>query len=128
MAKKQWEKQEVEDKYPKVYESCPVCRSKRRLFEELTAEARANHSALPDYSIAFNSLGGLVVDKRLQNKLPVGTVIPAFQVKTDICLGCGVVYATFINKSTAKVSIPTATKMPDKLDFSKLGMNNPAMS
>ncbi len=116
------------DLYPKIYNCCPVCRSKLRFFEELSAEAKVNGAALANFQMSLNVAEGACADKRIANNLKPGTPVATFMVKTDVCLNCGCVYAVFVNKRVAKVSLPTATKLPSKLDLSGLPMNNPRAS
>jgi hypothetical protein len=92
---------------------CPVCKSKRRFFEQLASDAKLYGVALANFAMGLNSIQGPCADKRVQPK--PGSKVPMFQVITDICLDCGCVYAAILISKTAHVSIQTAKELPKGL-------------
>ncbi len=58
---------------------------------------------------------GVVVDQAKEAAIPIGSEMPLFNFKTDICMNCGCVYALDITRGSVKKSIsPQPIQTPNR--------------
>lgn len=86
----------------KKFETCPVCGSKERFFETLAQELKDLGFARDIFQMHKDYLTGVVIDKAREQSMPIGSEVPTFEVRTDICLDCGNVYAISLVSGKAK--------------------------
>lgn len=85
----------MEKDFAKAFDSCPNCGSNLRFCEQLGQELKIRDLARPDWTFAYNVRSGVVVeDKVTQTRILSGSSLPGFVIHTDICMGCGTIYAT----------------------------------
>lgn len=83
---------------PKVikFEKCPVCKSKKRYCESLATKEKAKGHMREELNFHFQVIEGHCKDPGMEASLPMGTILPAYQVAIDICSDCGTLYVTHI--------------------------------
>lgn len=96
-----------------TYPHCPACRSKKRHFEKMCEKAVKAGTGKPGVDAPFQQFTRNFVDRSLEPTLPVGTEVPSIQLKTDICMDCGCVYAVIVVHTKAtKTLLPTKLVLP----------------
>ena len=75
------------------FDQCPNCGSKRQFMAALTKELKELGYARKEWNFYFDSRVGPVVDKAMEGKIPLGSMVPSYLVYTDICMDCGTIYA-----------------------------------
>ena len=97
---------------PKVMEfaKCPACGSTKKLSTCLIDKLKAKGWARAKFECSEVKLI-VIMDPIMQNLIPMGSQIPAMEIRMDICLGCGCQYAVKVIETSARVS-PPPTKMP----------------
>ncbi len=112
----------------KKFNQCPACGSKKRFFETLCRELIDRNLAPHDFTYSFQLLGGNVTCPQKEAGYPIGTEVPGFQLRTDVCLDCGCVYAVQLEARPVKKQLPPARIItPNKTPMPPF-MNNPRMS
>ncbi len=82
--------------------------------------------ARPEWTMCLDSKEGAVADQTKMAALPVGSKLPAYRYKTDICMECGCIYAINISRSEATVGLKPATQMPmNRADRRRGGFDPP---
>ena len=61
------------------------------------------------------------MDETKMSTLPVGSKLPTFSFKTDICMNCGCVYATYIARGEATVGVTQAKQVPNRAERRRMG-------
>ena len=97
---------EVPEQTTLDFNNCPVCGSTEKLAESAANYMKEKGWASEGFHFCIQFVGGMPIDKPLENKIPMGSVIPEIAAFTDICLNCGNVYATRIVRG-AKQKAPT---------------------
>lgn len=82
---------------------CPVCKGEKRLGDELSKKAKEDGWMRKGLNFYTHSLQGVVTDKVLENRRPIGSKTTAYIVYLDVCLDCGCIFA-------AKIKIAEAVK------------------
>lgn len=97
------------------FEKCPACGSKERFFEGLCQQVKDSGFASEGFEFYLNSLNGVVLDQSREKSIPVGAEVPGFEVYTDICLGCGTIYAVKLLSGGAEKRVaPTKLALPGR--------------
>lgn len=79
--------------FPKTYDKCPVCGSKRRIVNGVMDEQKAKGLASPDLKSAMMMAQNPIVDpSRIALSIPV--LLPLI----DACYDCGALYVIEVNK------------------------------
>jgi len=113
---------------------CPCCGSEDRLFEGLADSLKERGIAREEWSISWDVRQGVVVDKEKEANIPIGSEVPGFLVKTDICTNCGCIYAIEMRTDPVKKTIVPGPPpgLPNRAERRRLhlphGSNNPFMS
>ena len=101
----------MEENFSKTFLACPVCSSPERFFESLGEELKKKGWARPEWSFKYDVRQGPVVDQHRAVAIPIGSEFPGFAIQTDVCMNCGVVYATEIARLKAKQEV-APTQLP----------------
>ncbi|KKN53798.1 hypothetical protein LCGC14_0598910 [marine sediment metagenome] len=100
----------------KQFYQCPNCGLNERFFEILSKELKDKGYAREEWRFSLDFRQGVVIDKTREAAIPMGAKIPSFQVTTDVCFGCGTIYAIELKSSEATKSIvPKIIKPGDEL-------------
>ncbi|KKM02249.1 hypothetical protein LCGC14_1786370 [marine sediment metagenome] len=102
--------------FKKDFNECPVCKSKDRFFEQLGKELRDRKIARPEWTFCYEAKNGVVSDPTKVASLLVGSKLPAFVIKTDVCMECGTMYAIHLSRGEATVGVTQAQQMPNRAD------------
>jgi len=102
----------MDTKFHKDFKSCPACGSTNRFFESMANELKDRGVVRKEWAFYLDIKQGVVMDKVKEQRLIIGSQVPAYTYATDICMDCGCVYAMFIERSNATKSIEPATNMP----------------
>lgn len=112
------------EKTERKFEACPVCKlreelaeilgkpelklgdGKGRFFESLEQELKDLGFARGEWIFRFQNPSGVVVDNAKEASIPIGAEVPGFEVETDICPDCGMVYAVKLVSGGAKKALP----------------------
>ena len=94
------------EKFVKKFTICPACGAEDRgFFAFLTKELKELKLCRAEFEMFLDLRTGAVKDPATEKQIPVGTEVPSYVLRTDICMECGCVYATLIEASTAKKSV-----------------------
>ena len=116
---------------------CPNCGSNERFLESLAQELKDRGLADREWSFSFDARQGVVVDQERarQGRIPIGSELPGFAIRTDICMKCGTIYAVELIRLQGKTGLsPTQLPPPNRAArrrIEKKGggfFNNPATS
>ncbi len=111
MEKKTDGKGTTQYRYPK----CPMCKSKKRHYENISAKAVSMGTVKPGYVQTLEHRSEIIADPAILNKKPVGTQAPSIMFALDICEDCGCVYAPMVITGKAEkqavVAPPTKPKL-----------------
>ncbi len=102
--------------FKKDFNECPVCKSKDRFFEQLGKELKDRKIARPEWTMCLEAKSGVVSDQTKVGALPVGSKLPAFAIKTDVCMECGCIYAIYLERGEATVGLTQAKEMPNRAE------------
>ena len=83
----------MESNFAKDFKQCPNCGSDQRFMEQLGQELKDRKLAGEETNIYFSQASGTLMDGRKAAFMPIGIMLPGFQVATDICMDCGTIYA-----------------------------------
>lgn len=89
----------------KKFPICPACGSKERFFESLSQELKDKGFARPEWDMCLDLKQGAVVDPMKQERIPIGSEVPGYFFKTDICLNCGLIYAIQLKSEPVKKTL-----------------------
>ena len=95
----------MEKDFHKEFNKCPCCGSEDRFLEQLGNELKARGLAREDWSFHLDVRQGIVVDPTKQDAIPIGSEVPEYGFKTDICMECGCVYAIDIARGDVKKQV-----------------------
>src|SRR4030042_2065597 len=87
----------MEKEFKKEFKSCPVCKSKNKFCAELGKEIKKRGLTTKGWAFCYESRSGITMDKAAPVPL-VGTTLPGFIIIVDICMDCGCVYASKIER------------------------------
>lgn len=107
----------------KQFTQCPNCGSESRFCETLANELKRAGFARKEWKYGFDFRQGVVVDQAKEKAIPIGSEVPGFQITTDICIDCGIVYAVDIKSYPVKKQLP-----PPKIQLPGQGFNDPRFS
>jgi hypothetical protein len=121
------------EKYRKEFTQCPCCGSTSRFCESLGNELKESGLGREEWNFSLDFKQGAVVDKAMEKKITIGSEVPSYRIRTDICLDCGCLYAIELEASTAKKTIVPQVISPDGRKmagppFELPGMNRPNLS
>lgn len=103
--------------FHREFTKCPCCGSEERFLEQLGDELKARGLAREDWNFHLDVRTGVVADPTKEAAIPIGSEVPGYGLKTDICMDCGCVYAIDILRSDAKKSvIPQQMAPPNRAD------------
>ena len=94
----------MDPNYKQEFSQCPNCHSEERFFETLGKEAVASGMVSPTFNFALDAKNGVVQEQNQHHT--VGEELIGWSFKTDICTGCGVIYAAGLQRSIVKVQNP----------------------
>ena len=98
--------------FSRQFTQCPCCGSEDRFFGQLGDELKERGLAREEWDMLLDTKQGVVVDPTKQAAIPIGSELPGYGFKTDICIDCGCVYAIDITRIDMKKSLPPASQMP----------------
>ena len=91
----------MDNNFSVLFAKCPNCGCKERFFEELGKDAIANGTASPEFHFAMEASNGPVIDPK--QPLHIGDKPLGFAFETDVCIKCGTVYATKLQRLEVEV-------------------------
>lgn len=94
------------------FKKCPACGSDKRFFEELATELKLRGIARPEWNFSLDGKTGVLADVAKIQSIPIGAELPGYDYATDICMECGLIYATRIRRFSAKRTVDPAKTMP----------------
>lgn len=101
--------------FTRQFTKCPCCDSEDRFFEQLGKELKDRGLAREDWGMYLDVKQGVVVDQTKEAAIPIGSELPGYGFKTDICMDCGCVYAVDLTRMDVKKSIaPTQPIVPNR--------------
>ena len=87
----------------KTFEKCPQCGGKERFFENLGKAVKGRGLAPANALFAYQvDAEKIPIPPQMVERLPIGSELPAYSVATDICTGCGTVYAVLLRRFSVK--------------------------
>ena len=98
--------------FHKSFTKCPVCGSTDRFLEQLGDEMKARGLARAEWVFHLSVSSGPVIDSAKANSIPIGSIVPTFGLMTDICMGCGCLYAVDIARGEVKKTLVQAPPIP----------------
>lgn len=102
----------MEKDFHREFTKCPQCGSEDRFFEQLGDELRERGLAREDWEFHLQTESGVVVDKSREAAIPIGSELPGFGFRTDICMDCGSMYAIDLTRMDVKKSLPSVQSVP----------------
>ena len=100
----------MEESFSRDFTKCPSCGSENKFLGQLGEEMVERKLARPDWRFYYDVRSGPVIDPAKAAALPVGITVPGFVITTDICMSCGCIYATHIERATVKSHMVQAPK------------------
>lgn len=94
------------------FAKCPCCGSEDRFLEQLGNELKERGLAREEWNFHMDVRQGHVVDPNKEDAIPIGSEVPGYGFKTDICMDCGCVYAIDIKRSDVKKTIAPVPPLP----------------
>ena len=88
--------------FSRQFTTCPACGSEDRFFEVMGNELKERGLAREEWGMHLDVKQGVVVDQTKEAAIPIGSEVPSFIFKTDICMDCGCVYAIDITRNDVK--------------------------
>ncbi|KKM92848.1 hypothetical protein LCGC14_1214200 [marine sediment metagenome] len=95
----------MEKQFHKKFGTCPgtkqdgtPCGGTHRFMEELGKELKTRGFARPEWNLRYDVREGVPTDKNFRGTMPVGTMLPGFEIMTDICMDCGTLYAVELRR------------------------------
>ena len=94
------------------FKKCPVCGSNRGFMKKLAKEVKKKGWMREDMAWWLQILEGVVIEMTpaMETKIPMGSVLPAYKVCLEVCLGCGCIYAGKIMRGEAVKGLRPPTK------------------
>ena len=102
----------MEKDFHREFTKCPQCGSEDRFLEELGKELKERGVAREEWNMHLDVKEGHVVDEAKEAAIPIGSDVPAFGIITDICMNCGCIYASVLQRRDAKKGLPPAQPIP----------------
>jgi len=96
----------VDKDFSRQFTKCPQCGSEERFLEQLGQELKERGLARPEWSFHMDVREGLVIDQTKEAAIPIGSEVPSYGFKTDICMDCGCMYAVDITRGDIKKPPP----------------------
>lgn len=112
---------ETTDKFPKTWSKCPACGSERRVIDGIRQDLIAENKWNPATQAALIRQIAILMDP---TRPSISPILPAVDVKIDICSDCGNIYAVEAILTEVKQNLragPAGGQFPP-------GMNNPRLS
>ncbi len=94
--------------FKKSISQCPCCGSENRFFEQMAEEMRERGLARQEWNFHLDLKEGIVLDEQRAESIPIGSEVPVYSFKTDICIDCGCIYVKELVRTNFKRSLPTA--------------------
>ena len=88
----------------KKFDQCPNCGSESRFFENMAKQLKTMGLARLDWKLGFHSGGGVIVDPVMEKQIPLGALVPSYNIATDVCTECGTLYAVWLSSSMVQKS------------------------
>ena len=108
--------------FHKEFNKCPCCGSEDRFLEQLGNELKERGLAREDWSFHLDVRQGIVVDPTKQDAIPIGSEVPEYGFKTDICMECGCVYAIDLTRKDVKKQVaPPQMTPPNRAQRRRMG-------
>ena len=92
--------------FNRTFTKCPCCDSTNRFFEQLGNELIERKLAGEKWNYSYDMRNGTVFDHNKEPAYPIGTELPTFGIKTDVCMDCGCMYATRLDRGNVKKPAP----------------------
>ena len=102
----------MEKHFHKEFKQCPCCGCEDRFFEQLAQTLKDRGLARKEWHFHKEMKQGVVMDQTKVDAIPIGSEIPGYGFKTDICMNCGCVYATDLTRNDAKKSVDVSHVIP----------------
>jgi len=67
---------------------------------------------IDDWKFHLQMESGVVVDKSREAGIPIGSELPWFGFRSDVCMDCGCIYAIDLTRMDAKKSLPPIQSVP----------------
>ncbi len=90
--------------FKREFAKCPLCGCEERFFEELGKQAVAEGTVSPEFHFAKEAMNGVTQDQK--RPLRMGDKPIGWTFETDICMGCGTMYAVKLARLGAEVKSP----------------------
>lgn len=119
---------ETTKKFLLIIDKCPACGSKERFFESIAKELKAEGKAPENWNAALDAKRGIVSEPQRFQIAAMGTIFPSYYFETDICMGCGNIYVTKLERGEGK-KIPEIiqpliqSNRAERRQFEKMGGN-----
>lgn len=130
----------MEKDFHKEFKKCPVCKLREelakilgkpdlklgdgsdRFLEQLGKEMKDRGLAREEWNIHLQAKQGPVLDPTKEAAIPIGSEIPGYDFKTDICMDCGCIYAIELRRLDIKKSpAPPQLIPPNRATRRRLG-------
>ncbi len=98
--------------FTRQFDQCPNCGSTDRFLEQLGKEIKERGLAREEWGMFLDVKQGIVIDQAKEAAIPIGSSLPGFDYKTDICMDCGSIYAVSIARIEVKKSIAPNPQIP----------------
>ena len=98
--------------FHREFTKCPQCGSEDRFFEQLANEVKERGLAREEWTMHLQMETGVAVDKSREASIPIGSELPGFGIRTDVCMDCGCIYAIDLTRMDAKKSLPPVQIIP----------------
>lgn len=92
----------MENQTDKEFPKCPACGCTERFFESMVNELKEKKIAGERFYFVYDEQVGVVNDKEVFKQIPMGTELPGFGLRTDICTNCGCIYAIKLGRLKAE--------------------------
>lgn len=118
----------MEKDFHREFGKCPCCGSEDRFLEQLGEELKERGLAKDDWHFHMDVRQGVVTEPSKAAAIPIGSEVPAYGFMTDICMGCGCIYAIDITRTDVKKSIAPAPPMqPNRAQRRRDGREGPPL-
>ncbi len=94
--------------FKKEFDKCPNCGSKERFCEEISKAAVKKGLSQADWNLYFDKRDGAAFNMKNIVLMPANGIVPAYSIRTDICLDCGTIYARDVSIGAGKLGKPGA--------------------
>ena len=102
----------MDKNFGKAFTNCPNCGSDQRFCEQLGKEVSDRGLARPGWTFGYDSRSGVAQDLGKQTLILVGSTLPGYHITTDVCMECGTLYATRMQRGEGRLEAKPQGKGP----------------